>query len=96
MSIPQHVGERCIDQAVAGERGHAAKGLRDDAHAKVTLSAGGPRVAGVPVTLILDDELLRRERLMEPCAAAVVSRVSRLMAARHPCAILALPCSQIT
>jgi len=55
----QHVGERGVHQAVARHGGDAAERLGHDTHAKMALSADGPRMSGVQVTFVLDAELQR-------------------------------------
>ncbi len=99
----QHVADGCVNQAMTGDRGDPAKGLGHDAHAIMTLAAGGSGVARVEVAFILDHEFERGEAGLEPVPQPLfTSRESRLRRrlGRHvpPCAAAAavFPCSQMT
>src|SRR5882762_2627597 len=52
----QQVGGGCVHQPVTRQRGCAAERLGHDCYAEMTVASRSPRVAGVQVTLILDDQ----------------------------------------
>src|SRR5260370_39140107 len=99
----QHVADGRVNQAMTGDRGHAAKGLGHDAHAIMTLPAGGAGVARVEAAFVFDHEFERSEAGFEPVPQPLLaSRESRLRRrlGRHvpPSAGAAavFPCSQMT
>jgi hypothetical protein len=56
MNVRFHqITERRVDLTMACERWNATECIGHDAHAKVTVAAGRASVAGVLVTLVLDD-----------------------------------------
>ena len=99
----QHVADGGVNQAMPGDRGHPAKGLGHDAHAIMTLPAGGAGVARVEAAFVFDHEFERGEAGDEPVSQPLfTSRQSRLRgcAGRHVSpfagAVPVLPCSQMT
>lgn len=61
-----------IDQAVTRNGGYAAKCLRHDGDVKMAVALRGPSMAGVQVTLILDDQHRGRKAGLEALPQALL------------------------
>src|ERR1700691_2260603 len=61
----EQVIDRGVYQAVARHRGHAAESLSDDPYPKMAVTSRGPGVAGMQVTLVLDDQQRGLEAALE-------------------------------
>src|SRR5947209_2394046 len=96
--ILQHVAECGVHQPVTGERCDTAKSFRYDADPKMTLAARRSGVSGMSMAFIFDDELKRRECLVEALAHPRFAGRARHGGAISDCGTLSLilPCSQIT
>jgi len=99
----QHVADGSVNQAMTGERGHAAKGLGHDAHAIMTLPAGGAGVTGVEAAFVLDHEFewseAGEEPVPQPLLASRECRLRRRLGRHVPRsagAAAVFPCSQMT
>lgn len=87
MNVGLHqVPDGVVDHAMARQRRNAAERLGHDAHAEMGLAAGGARVSGVTMTLVLDQEVNGgepgNERGTQPLGASQGFHVSRPRAAR--------------
>ena len=69
----QHVIHGRVNQAVAGNGGHAAKDLGHYPHAVVAVTAGGTRMTGMQVTLVFNDQLNRCEPGNQPFAQTLLA-----------------------
>jgi len=61
----QEVIDGGVDQAVARHAAQAAKRLGHDSDAKMAVALRSSRMAGMPVTLVLDDEERRRKTALQ-------------------------------
>jgi len=73
MDVRLHeITDRGIDFTMPRERRQPAKSLGNDAHPEVTVTAGSPRMTGMPMTLVLDDKFKGCEACFEPRAQALL------------------------
>ena len=61
-----------IDQPVPGHRGYAAEGLGDDGDPEMAVAARRPRMAGMQMALVLDDQQRGRKTVLQAAGAGAV------------------------
>src|SRR5260370_17727593 len=66
----QQVADGSVHQTVTRHRGYAAERLGHDSYSEMTVASRRPRMPGVQVTLVLDDQELRRNPLLQPPSQA--------------------------
>src|ERR1700722_9213842 len=80
----QQVADGGIDQPMPRHRSQAAEGFGHDVDAKMALAARRSRMAGVQVTLVLDDQQSGRKTSLQAPAQALFAAGSRLAPGSAP------------